>query len=1178
MTKSSLTRVIRWCSPFRRSLHTTSLSSVFLAIVAAAAFSQVANSTAQKQDSVSEARVLAPGDIVQRRLDAAAMHSYELTIAARQFARVVVDQKGVDIVLLVEAPIGTVYRKSDNPNGFYGPEIVSIAAPATTTYAIKIFSDNKLIAGNYELRVEESHEASASDEQRVTAERLFSEAQILRGEARGSDQKLDSAIRKYNEASSLWRELGDRLGEGYCLTNIARTYRARVQVLNQPDHLRQDYLDQVFEHFRKAQSILSQAGDTAGQTFVLNELGSAHRDFGDPREAIESYKTALDLRRRLGDRYGEAQLCNNLGLSYSLIGYQLKALEYYEIARPIWRELGISNQEMNTLLNAAKANTEMGDVNTAFSQLNEVLTYCNTELEKKDSLLKVPAKLLKPFALNGLGMVYDTWANADLAQLNYKQALELFHENANSGGEADVFDNLGLLYALLGDPSQALEHFQSALEIRKYLYQPKGWGVTLSNMGYAHALLGNNPEALRQLNLALPLCERAHDMRFMAFTLVRIGMAHVASKKPQKALEIYQKAFAIQLNPEFADRRGQAITLDKMGEALALSGAPIQALEKYTMALERWAAVGDGQGQAFSLYGIAKIESNRQHLIKARDRIEEAIQKVEKQRHTVTNRQLQMIYFAGKQDLYQLAIDVRMRLYELTKAPADMEIGLSLSEQARARNLLDLLSEARADVPKGMSGENAETNARLQQEINQLAQSVFRFRSIGLKVDAATAENKLTEQIDKLDELRASARNTGNSASPAQLAQPLTPPEIQQLLDDDTMVLEYALDQKRSHLWSVTRTRIEHHFLPGRLEIEKTANQLGQLLTSYEQKRRPKETDQEYLKRLRQPPNQYRASALKLGQMVLGKILSQLGNKRLVIVADGALQYIPFEVLLISGSAGSTAPPVSHLSRNEVVYQPSASTLAQLRNIRRPTPSKSVAVFADPVFDIHNSKISPTAVPLTAKEKLIGSLRDIGDDDFTLPRLTYSLKEAEAIIAVAPPDSWMKAVGFQANRAAATSPALRQFGIVHFATHGIVNDKHPELSGIVLSLVNERGEQEEGYLTLHDIYGLDLPVRLVVLSACRTGIGKSVRGEGLIALTRGFMYAGAESVVVSLWRVDDEATAELMKRFYNHMLGPNKLPPTQALRQAKLEMQAHTQERWRAPYYWAGFVLQGDWK
>jgi CHAT domain-containing protein len=167
-------------------------------------------------------------------------------------------------------------------------------------------------------------------------------------------------------------------------------------------------------------------------------------------------------------------------------------------------------------------------------------------------------------------------------------------------------------------------------------------------------------------------------------------------------------------------------------------------------------------------------------------------------------------------------------------------------------------------------------------------------------------------------------------------------------------------------------------------------------------------------------------------------------------------------------------------------------------------------------------------------------------------------------------------VGFKASRATVTSPILKQFNIVHFATHGILNDKNPELSGIVLSLVDERGEAQDGFLTLRDIYNLDLPVHLVVLSACQTGMGQPVRGEGLIGLTRGFMYAGARSVVVSLWRVNDQATAELMKRFYKHMLGKEKLPAAAALRQAQLEMQAD--KVWHDPYYWAGFILQGDWQ
>jgi len=167
----------------------------------------------------------------------------------------------------------------------------------------------------------------------------------------------------------------------------------------------------------------------------------------------------------------------------------------------------------------------------------------------------------------------------------------------------------------------------------------------------------------------------------------------------------------------------------------------------------------------------------------------------------------------------------------------------------------------------------------------------------------------------------------------------------------------------------------------------------------------------------------------------------------------------------------------------------------------------------------------------------------------------------------------MIAVGFEANRALATSPILKQFSIVHFATHGILNDKNPELSGLVLSMFNKRGQPQDGYLTLRDIYNLDLPVHLVVVSACETGVGRPVRGEGLIALTRGFMNAGAQSIVVSLWRVEDEETAELMKRFYTHLFSKDKPSPAAALRQAKLEMKDNYH-----PYHWAGFVLQGDWK
>ena len=157
-----------------------------------------------------------------------------------------------------------------------------------------------------------------------------------------------------------------------------------------------------------------------------------------------------------------------------------------------------------------------------------------------------------------------------------------------------------------------------------------------------------------------------------------------------------------------------------------------------------------------------------------------------------------------------------------------------------------------------------------------------------------------------------------------------------------------------------------------------------------------------------------------------------------------------------------------------------------------------------------------------------------------------------------------------------TSAEFGQYRIIHLATHGLLNSTHPELSGIVLSLVDQHGQPQDGFLRLHEIYNLKLPAELVVLSACQTALGKEVRGEGLVGLTRGFMYAGAPRVVASLWKVDDKATAELMKRFYQAMLGEQRMRPAAALRAAQVEMLK--QKEWEDPYYWAAFVLQGEWK
>jgi CHAT domain-containing protein len=288
---------------------------------------------------------------------------------------------------------------------------------------------------------------------------------------------------------------------------------------------------------------------------------------------------------------------------------------------------------------------------------------------------------------------------------------------------------------------------------------------------------------------------------------------------------------------------------------------------------------------------------------------------------------------------------------------------------------------------------------------------------------------------------------------------------------------------------------------------------------------------------------------------------------------------------------GNDNNPVPLIVKHEIVNLPSASTLAVIRqdlNRRQPAP-KTVAVLADPVFSANDDRVKTSvgarpAVPLQHADERSATPADVNtraltraarEINVTFNRLRHTRTEANSILKLVPAAEAMQAIDFAANRATATNPQLSQYRLVHFATHGILNSVHPELSGVVLSLVDEKGTPENGFLRLHDIFNLNLPAELVVLSACETGLGEEVKGEGLVGLTRDFMYAGAPRVLVSLWSVDDEGTSELMTRFYKKMLQEN-LKPAAALRAAQIEMSQ--EERWQDPYYWAAFTLQGEWK
>jgi CHAT domain-containing protein len=397
--------------------------------------------------------------------------------------------------------------------------------------------------------------------------------------------------------------------------------------------------------------------------------------------------------------------------------------------------------------------------------------------------------------------------------------------------------------------------------------------------------------------------------------------------------------------------------------------------------------------------------------------------------------------------------------------------------------------------------------------------------------------------------------------------EPITLKEIQQrVLDKDTVMLQYSIGKERSYLWFVTPTTIQSYSLPGEKELEEIAKPFHSTLTNSGS------------------INDVKRTGDKLFNLIISPVANQLAGKRLLVVADGVLQYIPFAALPLPTSNNYTPLIKNH----EIVNAPSAATIALQRKQPRRTAAKTLAIIADPVFKADDPRLSSKnkasidscLVTPPNDSKSIASISDLQRSLRTLDlrniqRLPNTQQEAKQILALVPPNQREAACSFSANYDNVTQPQksrLDQYRNVVFATHGFINSSNPQLSGLVLSLVDAKGKPRDGFLRLHDIFNLQLNADLVVLSACQTGLGEDIRGEGLVGLTRGFMYAGTKRVVTSLWNVDDAKTAQLMASFFQKTLKEQQTPVA-ALRSAQLQLWQTNPD----PRYWAAFTLQGEW-
>ncbi len=931
------------------------------------------------------------------------------------------------------------------------------------------------------------------------------------------------------------------------LTDVSGVYRLDVKSLG-----RRFEAGRYEVNVSQPHAATQQDKDYAAAEMLLQE---ARRFVGQgtgqsKRNAIGKYSEALPLLHSTGNREREATVLNNIGVFYQTLGELSDARDFYNQALALRREIGDRRGEAISL-------DLLGYVHVALGEIQKGLDF-------------------------------------------YDRALALERADGSRRGEAITLSNIGSVYYDLGEPERALDFYNRSLPLYRAVGGRPREALVLTSIGSIYFSRGENEKALEFYERALALQQALNIRNSIVYTRLQVGVLYAKLGEKEKAFDYLKQA--LDFGRKTDNRYTEAEARTVIGEVYYNAGEKQKALEYFAQALPLRQASGDRQGEARTLYWLARSEHDRGRLVEALANIEAALRIVETVRGRIASQVLRVSYFATMQKYYDFYINLLFELHLQDSAAGYDQAALHASESARARGLLELLREARADIRRGVDPALLERERALQQQLSAHAEE----QSLLLKGEhtneqAMTLTGELNALTNEYDEVQTRIRKMSPRYAALMQPQTLALKEIQQALDKETLLLEYRLGEERSFVWAVTPTTINIYQLPGRAEVEKVARRFYEQLTARNEHPQGESVPRRRV-RLAQAEAEYAQTAAQMSRTLLVPVALHLKAKRLFIVSDGALQYVPFAALPEPDDAGgrirdergshAPSPTSSHASSfmlqpliasHEIISLPSASVIAVLRSElsgRRPAP-KAIAVLADPVFDKEDvrvklpgntGRVSPVVLsPQSATGGMIGATKGA----FSMTRLAFSRREADSILAAVPAGEGMGAFNFEASRATATSPELAQYRILHLATHGVLDSQRPELSAIVLSLVDERGQPQNGFLRLNEIYNLNLPADLVMLSACQTGLGKEIRGEGLVGLTRGFMYAGAARVGTSLWKVDDSATAALMGRFYQAMLKEGKSPAA-ALRAAQLDMLK--QRRWQSPYYWAAFTMQGEWK
>ncbi len=1179
-----------------------------------------------------ELPVLSPGAAETREINGGQSQSYRVTLKPGQFARFTIEQRAINLLLTLASPNDAAEKKvsaAANLSAAGGMELLLFEAKAAGEYVFSVQAlSSSAITGAYQLSYKLSEESSDRDRRLQAA--MLSLSEITVRAMRGPT--AENALEKGAALLPIWRELNEPLYLAHTLQSMGEACRILSRFDKAIEYVEQAqaiFKEQKYPagesdshrtlgiayslrgdlaggstHFEEALRLARTVSDQEKIGSLLSNLGTNRNLLGRWEESSRFLTEALELARRIKSPAVEKTALHNLGEASLKLGQEEKAVEYFNRALILHREVKDIFAEGTTLSSLATAYGYIGEYDLAERSYEQALQIRRAQKDRNG----------EANTLLSIGSFFRKTGQPRKAIEYLQQALEIVRSVKNRLAEAGVQLDLGNSFLQLSNYEKAIEAQESALAIARDLNNPNFVGLSQLNLGSIYSELGQNEKAIEYYQQSVDAFRATKDAKNLTSALLSLGRSQFDLKKFDLAQSYFEQC--LEIENQIADKTLKGRILSNMG-LVAISRNEYQKGGDYlqqSLALRR--ETRDKPGESFVLYnlgrcfhfmkqydrakdfyqqalesqipglpsdlganiyeGLAGVEKTLGRTDQAQSFIEKSLQISESLRTEVQREESRLAVTASRRSAYEKYLIYLMEQDRADSGSKNAGRAVEISERMRARALIELLMESRIDLRADADPALIEQERTLSLQLAARAEQLFRSPSASV---AARLKRDLSQLETEYERTKVAIRKSNPRYAALIQPQPLSLSELQLLLDDDTIALEYALGEEMSWLWVVSKNSLTAYEMPAEKEINERAKRVYNLLISRTRKRMAESPTQQQ-RRIARDERELQIASRELSRILLAPVSPELlKNKRLAIIPDGGLHYIPFSIL---PQPGSSQPLVlSH----EIVVLPSLSSLAiQRRELAgRKQAEGVVAVLADPVFGGEDPRLKGAAEIAAPKTTDLAAARIL--DHFaketsnklrrTIPRLPFTRIEADRIVSLAPAGTSLKFTDFQANRAVLGDPRLSGYRYLHIATHGLVDAERPGLSSLVLSMVDEQGKPQDGFLRANEIYNLRLPAELVVLSACQTGLGKEIKSEGMVGLTRGFMYAGAKRVMVSLWNVNDQATSELMTRFYRKLLKEGATP-AEALRAAQMEMARHP--KWNSPYYWAAFVLQGDWK